>query len=90
MEFSVRKSGLAVPAEPPKPRRQYGALEVRDDEQREATKLAMDALWDAMELSRSSAFILPDAPPLDAQRKLWRFVGEMLLGSDCQERDVMT
>lgn len=91
MQFSVRESGLAVPTEKTKPpERRYGPMEVQGDEDREATRVALLSLWDALDLSASSAFILPGAEAREAQRDLWRFAGEMLLGRDCPEREVMT
>lgn len=91
MEFSVTKSGLAIPAEKPKrPPRRYGPLELQDEDQRESAKAALLSLWDAADLSRSESFVLPGAASAEAQRKVYRLLGEMLLGNECPGREVRT
>lgn len=87
-----RPSGLVVPTKQELPKRQCGPLEVHGDEQREATKDALMALWHAAELGRSSGIIFPGDQPqkVSQQRELWRFIGRMLLGEDAREPEIKT
>lgn len=89
MEFTQRASGLAVPKEKPqKPRRVYGASELQDEDRREEARQALNYLWDAMELSNVSRIVLNDKPNM--YRKLYDYVGTVLLGDDVPEREIKT
>lgn len=88
MEFNVRQSGLAVPVSKPEPPpRKYGPLEIQDPERRDVARKALLALWDAMDLSASTAICLPGCNARDAHYQVYRYVGEMLLGKDCPEKE---
>jgi len=96
MEFTNRNSGLAVPqSNPPQrpkpPKRPYRVTEIQDEEKRELASKALLQLWDAMDLSNSSRIHLPNSPSnemSDVHWQIYHFVGELILGEDCPEREV--
>lgn len=95
MQVEQRSSGLIVPKEKPKqPPRKFGLLEIRDDEQRETAKEALSKLWDAMGLSSGGDGIqLPGGPHPGTHRahyRLYRMVGDFLLGDECPEKEQLT
>ena len=80
------RSGLLVPQQ--KPTRRYGAHEIRDEDRREQATQAMLDLWDAMDLS-SNGGILDDGS-YDLHYRLYRFIGETLLGKEgCPEKEIL-
>jgi len=89
MEFTQRASGLAVPKEKPqKPKRVYAASELQDEDRRDEARQALNYLWDAMELSRGGGIFINDKPNM--YRKLYDYVGSVLLGDDVPEREIKT
>ena len=94
MELEQRQSGLVVPRQKPEPpKRHYGPMEIQDDSKREMAAEALSKLWDAMSLSCGGGGIrLPGIPSReihDAYYQAYRFVGELLLGDDCPEKEVL-
>ncbi len=94
MELEQRESGLVVPRQKPeKPKRRYGPLEIQDEELRRTAAEGLSKLWDAMNLSRGGGGLrLPGMPGAEAHEsyyQLYRYVGEMLLGKDCPEKEVL-
>jgi hypothetical protein len=93
MQFNIRQSGLAVPASKPEPPpRRYGPLELQDADQRRTAKEALLLLWDAMGLSRPQSVLLPgkSREQFEAHYQAYRYIGEMLLGNDCPEKEQLT
>lgn len=91
MELEQRHSGLVVPkarSEPPS--RQYGLLEIKDEERRAIAKEALSLLWDAMDLSRGSGGIVLKNDAHKTHYQIYRIVGEMLLGDECPEKEQLT
>lgn len=96
MKFQERDSGLVVPVEskpasPPQPTRRYGPLEIHDQDKRKIARDGLLKLWDAMNLSNPDCGItlLDNANTnYDTYKAVYRFVGEMLLGEDCPEKEV--
>lgn len=87
-EFERRKSGLVVPVPPEKTTRKIGALEVSSKSRRESVEAALLGLWDALELSHFRKLDNPqDAQNHNEHLRLYRFVGESLLGNDCPSRE---
>ena len=83
-------SGLVVPVTPPKkPSRQFGPLEIRDDDRRELAVEALSKLWDAMDLSGKCSFLQGDGVQ-SLRYQQYRLVGEALLGVDCPEKEILT
>lgn len=89
-KFEQRESGLILPQEKPKPpQRTYRPLEIQDEEQRLLAREALLKLWDAMDLSRASPLMgHPSRETYEAWYKTYRFVGEMILGDDCPDKEV--
>jgi hypothetical protein len=89
MEAIERPSGLVVPKpKPEKPPRQYGPLEIRDDEQRVRVKEVLSELWEAMGLHRGCGVVLENTPgpkKRAAQRQLYQMLSKFLLGDDGPE-----
>ena len=87
-------SGLAVPSSPPpKPPPIRRPLELRDPQKREQAKAALSQLWDAMGLSSGGHRLLEEHPTVtehEAYYQAYRFVGEMLLGDECPEKEMLT
>ena len=91
MQFNVRESGLAIPVSKPEaPPRNYGPIEIQDAERRVVARKALRMLWDAMNLSASTAIKLPGWEAREAHYQAYRYVGEMLLGKDCPEKEQLT
>jgi len=93
MRLEQRQSGILVPTAPPAPpRRRYGAIEVRDEDRREIVKQVMLSLWDALDLSSGGLRIPGESSgeALEAYQSLYYFVGHLLLGAECPEREVFT
>ena len=94
MVMEERESGLFVPKqEPEPPKRRYAPLELQDEERRALASEALSKLWDAMSLSAGGGIRLPGQPSVtdqEAYSHAYRFIGEMLLGEDCPEKEVMT
>lgn len=91
--YEQRECGLIVPkAKPAPPERKYAPLELPTVEQRRVAKDALSMLWDAMELSSPPGIVLPgrSQEAYDAHYQAYRYVGEMLLGKDCPEKEVLT
>ncbi len=89
MKFEQRQSGLVTPiqkTEPPK--RLHGVLEIQDEDARECARQALLELWDAMALTSGRGLGGNDIVG-DAYYRLYRYVGEMLLGKDCPEKEVL-
>lgn len=90
MEFEQRRSGLAVPKKKPEPpARQYGLLEIQDDERRDIAKEALSLLWDAMDLSHPGGIVLKGSHHTTHSQVYW-IVGQMLLGDECPEKEILT
>lgn len=95
MKIDTLPSGLIVPvASPektPEPPRHYGSLEFRKTEDREAIKAAMVELWKAMRLREGSyQFEQASTDRLwEDRHRLWRFIGENLLGDECPDLEVL-
>ena len=93
MELEQTESGLVVPKQKPKPpARKYGPLEIQDEQQRAMAAAGLSMLWDAIELSRGTWVTTPQNSPaaFEAHEKLYRYIGEVLLGRDCPEKEVLT
>ena len=91
MECEQRPSGLVVPKpRPQKSPQKYGVLEVQDDEQRKDVRDALKALWDALELERGGCCLGSPRLLWEAHYRAWRYIGEMLLDTDCPDYDVLT
>jgi len=91
MQFNVRESVLAIPVSKPEPPpRKYGPLEIQDAERRVLARKALLLLWDATDLSASAAIKLPGYEAREAHYQAYRYVGEMLLGQDCPEKEQLT
>lgn len=74
--------------------RRYGPIEIQDEDRRAIAAEGLLKLWDAMDLSRGGGAIrLPGKPGVEvtaAYHQVYCFVGEMLLGKDCPEKEVLT
>ena len=72
----------------------WGKLEIRNDSDRELAKEALSKLWDAMDLSSGGGGIsFPDKPDRETHRHyytIYRYVGQMLLGEECPEKEQFT
>lgn len=95
MELRERPSGLVEvfdkPPGPPKPQCRYARSEIQRAEHREQAREALLLLWDAMSLSSGGGGIrLPDHENFDHYYALYRYVGELLLGRDCPEKEMRT
>ncbi len=92
MDCKVMKSGLVVPAHkeekthfPPR-----GPMEIINEDQREATKEALVALWNVMGLTERSGLFSGREGAHDARRELWFYFAKTVLGEDCPDMEVMT
>ena len=68
-------------------------LELKNDYDRELAKEAMLLLWRAMDLQSSGMLLLPTKPhpsTRDLYYRMFRFVGETLLGKDCPDPEQYT
>lgn len=92
MEMRERASGILVLSEKPKKRRPiaYGPLELSDETRRAAAEAALEALWDAMELSEGHHIPLRSAAVYEAYWQAYHYIGKMLLGQDCPGKEVLT
>lgn len=92
MEFQERESGLVVPKDKVQvPHREYGPLEIQDDEPRELASKALLQLWDAMNLSNPpSGIVTRNNRNHETYYQLYQFVGQLLLGPDYPEKEVRT
>ena len=98
LRMEKRESGLVVPATPPAPKpppkRKRGPLELQDHDSRELAKEAFSKLWDAMDLSVPCGGLRmkgnPSPEAYEAYCQAYQFVGKMLLGDDCPEKEVLT
>lgn len=91
MDFKERESGLVVPKQKSqKPEHQYGPLEIREEDKRELAVKALDMLWDAMSLTYTHGIGGPGWRFGRDYYRLFRFVGEALLGDDCPEKEQLT
>lgn len=89
MDFQKRPSGLAIPVAPPRqPARQFGPLEIQDEDRRQQAKRALGELWIAMGLRDSSA--IPQPVGRETREALWLYVASVLLGDDCPECEQFT
>ena len=91
--YEKRESGLVVPVTPPPsppPARYCGPLELQDPDKRTAAAKALNDLWDAMELSAKCGLGDGAAERHEAHWGGWRYLGEMVLGEDCPDREVLT
>ena len=89
MEMQQTESGLVVPKVKPKPMR-YGPLEIENSERRGKAETALSLLWDAMDLSRGGALLPEDDLRVKVHDRIYHFIGELLLGDDCPEKEVYT
>ncbi len=82
-----------TPPEKPKkqPTHRYGPFEIKDEDKRELAAEALHKLWDAMGLTSGGGGIrLPGRDNHEEYYRLYRFIGESLLGKDCPEREMLT
>jgi hypothetical protein len=91
----LKKSGLLVPKQKPQPAQKlHGSGQIQDDAKRELAVEGLLKLWDAMDLSHSGGIVLPENGPSADMSKVYnqtyRFLGTMLLGKDCPEREILT
>lgn len=91
MELKQRPSGLVVPVIKPSPRpRQFGPLELSDAEDREKARKILYDLWDVMELSQSPGLVIGNRAQHEIYWQAYQFIGNLLLGKDCPEKEVWT
>lgn len=91
MELEQTQSGLVVPKQKPEPPvRKYGPLEIRDEIGRAMAAEALSKLWDAMALSSGGGITGNYVGAYEAHEQAYRYVGNMLLGRDCPEKEVLT
>ena len=88
---------LWLPPQKPEPQNevafQYGWLEIQDPEKRQAASYALELLWVAMDLSDPPGGIVMPNELRAAHEARWQaywYIGQMLLGKDCPEREVRT
>lgn len=87
-EYELHKSGLVIPQERPKqPQRRLGLLEVKDPDDREKVAAVLSDLWDALKLTEWSQFRREEH---EAWYRMYRYMGESLLGDDCPEKEQWT
>ena len=91
-EFQESGFGLILPVEPEdaKPDRVYGAIEIRDEDQRKECERALDLLWKASCLHYPHAVMNPDLGVMKDRYRLFRFFAESLLGPDTIEFETLT
>lgn len=89
--YEQRKSGLVVPKEKQQPpARKLPPLEIQDAAKRLLAREALLGLWDAMDLSRPPRMQVPGSESYVAHYQAYRYIGEMLLGKDCPEKEIWT
>ena len=87
-EIKKLPSGLVVPVEKEERKKRYPPLQIDDEERREKAKEALLLLWDAMNLTSGGSAVLSSRNTHEAYYRLYRYVGEMLLGEeDCPEKE---
>ena len=89
MDFVERESGIVVPKQPEtvNDRRKYGGMEIHTQGRREKVSEALLQLWDALDLSHWRHLNDPvHAEQREDHMRLYRFVGESLLGDECPQR----
>lgn len=88
-KFTERKSGIVVPTEKPEePTRIFELLEITDPIKRAEAKEALSKLWEAMDLSSCGRFEPPEKR--EAHEQVYWYIGKMLLGNECPEKEVLT
>ena len=88
IKFEQQESGLLIPEkELVPPKRKYRTLEIQDEERRKLAIEGLSLLWDAMNLTGWSPL---REPIYSIYYQVYRFVGKMLLGEDCPEKEVFT
>ncbi len=92
-----QKSCLTGTAEPPSPENTprgptRGPLEITDVEKRKRARSAIGALWCAMDMPRTGGWIYSrtESPVHDARYRAWRHLGEMILGDECEDGELLT
>ena len=94
MDMTERESGLVVPAVKPEPVEVFQGhpLEIQNEERRERAKVVLEELWDVMCLSSDGGICLPGEAKAkyEAYWQAYHFVGELLLGRECPEREELT
>jgi hypothetical protein len=95
MLYKECESGLLVPEQPrAPPKRRYGPTEIQDEDRRRLAEEGLLKLWDAMQLSDGGCGIrLPGYTGVrlrDVYTQVYHYVGKMLLGEDCPEKEVLT
>ena len=73
------------------PKRKYGPLEVHDPERRTAATVALNNLWNALDLSDPPRIAVDrtDAE-YEAHYQAWKYLANLLLGDDCPEHGINT
>jgi hypothetical protein len=92
-DWKVKKSGLAVPEEKPKPpMRRYGPLELKCPKCRDQAAKAFAELWSACELTnwRMSGCEIRTEGQYEAHMAAYEHFSKMLLGPDAPEFEVLT
>ena len=81
MKIEYTEGGLAIPAQPRKPERKYGALEIRNEADRLTALEALRMLRSAMHLSYCGiAFPEKTKEQHEEWHRLYVYVSEVLLG----------
>jgi hypothetical protein len=68
-------------------------LEIQDEKRREKAKGALFILWDVMGLSQGGGIKLPGdftKEQIEAYWHAYHLVGDLLLGPDCPEKEILT
>ena len=73
---------------------EQGNHEIRGESHRKLARAGLLMLWDALQLSSSGAGIrLPDDPDpctFKLYQQIYHYVGRLLLGADCPEKEQLT
>ena len=87
MIYEHTEGGIVIPKSlPPSPKPVFPPLEIQDEDRRVEAAWALYALWDALELSKGRRMLERSA--FDAHYAAFRYIGEMILGRDCPEREM--
>ena len=65
--------------------------EIQDEDKRELAREALSKLWDAMELTSRMGIRIPGDPDAGVNAiygQAYYFLGRMLLGEECPEKEV--
>jgi len=91
MKTFERVSGLVIAKEneDEAEQRRFGYLEVRDENQRQEVEQVLLNLWDAMGFSNNPILSHNDFDRREAQRALYRYIGEQFLAEDCPEKEIL-